>query len=464
MGARLSLGWCGLLTACIGTLDGQVTSAPVDAPPADAVTPATERVVCERLTCDDGNPCTDDGCAPQVGCWFDPHLRACDDGDRCTAGEHCRAGICQGGHPGACDAEADPCQGVPPESWIVETVDAYGDSGEYASLAIDAGGTTYIGYHSESRGALMLAHRPPGGAWVLEVVAPEVGYAPFSTLVLDQGAPGLVYSSAFHYELRCATLGAEGTWVLETLAETSSPWTQPAAAVDTLGTLHVLDAPAFHRVRHLTRSAGGAVTETEIGDDTWIWDGNLAADGQGGVHTAFVESLILSPTSWLARVWYGRTSAATGWVQELAFELPFAGTFVPTRRAVAVDEGGAPHLLHLEFGGNVLRHLRRGPTGTWEAAVVDGQGVGQAFAAAHRGGVFMAAYDHLDAQELRFAWRRNDGTYATEVADAHPGFTDGSAFDAVSLSVDLDGRPRVAYRETHQRDLRLASRCAAVAP
>ncbi|MCO4763681.1 MAG: SMP-30/gluconolactonase/LRE family protein [Myxococcales bacterium] len=46
--------------------------------------------------CDDGNPCTKDGCHPLKGCSHLPALegRTCDDGSKCTSGEVCDAGQC----------------------------------------------------------------------------------------------------------------------------------------------------------------------------------------------------------------------------------------------------------------------------------------------------------------------------------------------------------------------------------
>ncbi|MFH1531578.1 MAG: hypothetical protein ABIK09_12695 [Pseudomonadota bacterium] len=48
------------------------------------------------LACDDGNPCTDDGCAPQSGCVHTPNDAPCDDGEACTPTDSCLEGICTG--------------------------------------------------------------------------------------------------------------------------------------------------------------------------------------------------------------------------------------------------------------------------------------------------------------------------------------------------------------------------------
>ncbi len=78
--------------------------------------------VCETLVCEDGNPCTTDGCDPATGCRYTPNNQACDDGDPCTVGDNCLQGECAGVQEPACDCtvdadcealdDGDPCTGV----------------------------------------------------------------------------------------------------------------------------------------------------------------------------------------------------------------------------------------------------------------------------------------------------------------------------------------------------------------
>ncbi len=48
------------------------------------------------LSCNDGNPCTDDSCDPDAGCQFTPNAASCDDGNACTEDDACAAGQCLG--------------------------------------------------------------------------------------------------------------------------------------------------------------------------------------------------------------------------------------------------------------------------------------------------------------------------------------------------------------------------------
>ncbi len=60
------------------------------------------------LTCDDGNPCTDDSCDPTGGCHHANNTSACDDSSACTSGDLCSDGSCQPGTPITCD-DGDGC-------------------------------------------------------------------------------------------------------------------------------------------------------------------------------------------------------------------------------------------------------------------------------------------------------------------------------------------------------------------
>ncbi len=62
----------------------------------------------QALVCNDGNPCTDDSCAPEVGCQFLANADPCSDENACTEGDGCVAGWCKPGAPLDCD-DGDPC-------------------------------------------------------------------------------------------------------------------------------------------------------------------------------------------------------------------------------------------------------------------------------------------------------------------------------------------------------------------
>jgi hypothetical protein len=55
------------------------------------------------VSCDDGNPCTDDACDPVSGCVHTNNTAPCSDGNACTVGDACSGGACVPGAPASCD-------------------------------------------------------------------------------------------------------------------------------------------------------------------------------------------------------------------------------------------------------------------------------------------------------------------------------------------------------------------------
>jgi len=64
----------------------------------------------QEVNCNDGNPCTDDSCNPEVGCEHTDNQAPCNDGDVCTTADQCAQGACAGGLPLECNDD-DVCNG-----------------------------------------------------------------------------------------------------------------------------------------------------------------------------------------------------------------------------------------------------------------------------------------------------------------------------------------------------------------
>ena len=61
-----------------------------------------------EVSCDDNNSCTTDQCSPATGCVHLPLDGLCDDGDACTAGDHCEGATCVASGYVPCD-DGNPC-------------------------------------------------------------------------------------------------------------------------------------------------------------------------------------------------------------------------------------------------------------------------------------------------------------------------------------------------------------------
>jgi len=64
--------------------------------------------ISDPVSCNDGNPCTDDSCNPVSGCVHVFNNAPCNDGNSCTTGDACNGGTCQGGPPPNCN-DGNPC-------------------------------------------------------------------------------------------------------------------------------------------------------------------------------------------------------------------------------------------------------------------------------------------------------------------------------------------------------------------
>jgi len=90
------------------------------------------------LDCDDDNPCTKDSCEPASGCAWDAQAGPCSDGDLCTVGDACAGGVCVAGPAADCDdgigctvdscIPASGCQNVPLDAYCVDQNDCTQDS------------------------------------------------------------------------------------------------------------------------------------------------------------------------------------------------------------------------------------------------------------------------------------------------------------------------------------------------
>jgi hypothetical protein len=91
----------------------------------------------DERDCDDDNPCTDDFCDPVRGCVHDESSTGCDDGDPCTANDVCHARVCLPGPPVDCD-DGNPCttDSCDPERGCVHTDSVAGcDDGDACTVA-----------------------------------------------------------------------------------------------------------------------------------------------------------------------------------------------------------------------------------------------------------------------------------------------------------------------------------------
>ncbi len=120
----------------------------VELPPVLDATPDLGPPPC---TCNDGDPCTVDGCDASGGCQTTPAPTGtpCDDGNLCTVGESCTSGTCGGGEPKDCEdgklcttATCEPAKGclttIIPDGTLCDDLSS-GTSGDVCALGVCVG-------------------------------------------------------------------------------------------------------------------------------------------------------------------------------------------------------------------------------------------------------------------------------------------------------------------------------------
>jgi hypothetical protein len=88
------------------------------------------------VNCNDGNGCTNETCDAAIGCVHEPNGEACDDGDLCTTGDQCQKGQCAAGGIADCDdgnpCTKDGCQLV--EGCVYEPTDSLCNDGDACTI------------------------------------------------------------------------------------------------------------------------------------------------------------------------------------------------------------------------------------------------------------------------------------------------------------------------------------------
>ncbi len=130
----------------------------------------------------------------------------------------------------------------------------------------------------------------------------------------------------------------------------------------------------------------------------------------------------------------------------IAQGLAGANNLGPLAYALALDASGAPHVAYWDGTEGMLRHGVRNSGGTWSLEDV-GSSSGSAIGLAVDGaGRVHVAYRDDAAKSLVYTVKESGTWSAPETVDLAGGVgAYGDIEDSVSLAVDANGRPRIAY-------------------
>jgi len=138
--------------------------------------------------------------------------------------------------------------------WSSVAVDTAGNTGLYASLALDPWGESHLSYHDRTTHALRYAARS-GGTWTVETVVSPVGDGCDNSLVMGpDGEPYIAFRESDSGELRFARRSGGG-WSSELVVAGSGVGLGCSLALDSQGRPHIAYYDGSTGIGYATRSS-----------------------------------------------------------------------------------------------------------------------------------------------------------------------------------------------------------------
>ncbi len=379
-------------------------------------------------------------------------------------------------------------------AWQKTVIDSQGTVGLYTSLALGRDGFPYISYMDVSSGDLRVAmpNRPDTDlAWHTERVGSQSGVTDDGTVSLamrpsDRAAIAYTYGCPYGSCIGYATQ-FEGGWRFTTV-DSSKEVREVALAVGADDKPHLAYkigdySDHFREIYHATENSG-AWSRTLIATNAVSGRFPIAVDAAGAPHVAWDSLSGIRYARWEGQKWLTEAvTSGSGWLridltmavsgsgaphllyEDLHYYKTGAGLWARQSqwsnwgRSIAVDAYGRPHIAAYE-GGRLVYSRWTGQR--WEQEVVDPEGnlynYAQTSIAVDRAGRAHIAYAS-DSGELRYAvwtgirWER----YTV-------GSLDTWYTIYLSLALDSQGLPRIAYLGSESKAIMYAWASGTLAP
>jgi hypothetical protein len=331
-----------------------------------------------------------------------------------------------------------PAEAQAPPTFTLETIDSDGDTGRYASIAIDPDGAPHVGYYDSTRRILRYAHRTESG-WSHEDVVVINDQWGLSFALRADGTPFFTFIQTGAMSAMRAVTG----WRVEFVGGCNGPSSTALAAASD-GSMHACV---------LGSCSGGSY----YGSVDYATYGNGWTQSNVARYLAFPLHGTISiaarnasdPHISLSDVYSETVShfqkSGDLWVRE---------TIGPgTSNSIALDAAGVPYVALYDKVARALKLGVRGPQG-WSVELVDGDGdVGSScdLAIGVDGTLHIAYYDATHG-DLKYAMQPPGATQWTIQVVA----SEGDVGSSVGIAVDAKRNVHIAFYDRSNGDLEYA--------
>lgn len=333
--------------------------------------------------------------------------------------------------------------GAPALGWQIEIADP--DGASVPSLALDAQGRPHVAYGGNLAGTYEYGLKyawHDGSAWQIEMVDEDISPGWENSLIIDPlGDPHIAYHDP-HEALMYAHYYS-GSWHVQQVETGGDVGEKAVLDLDSANLPHIASWDyTNHRIRYARRSGPDWELETVVtfvgtGSTTSLW---FALDAADQPHICYYDYD-------LTLLRYARKVGGV-WQSETVDPEEHRGHDC----SLVVDAQGYPRI---SYRGDGLMYARYDGS-TWRRTQVDndwgaGYGISLALDGHGRSHIAYGVQDYPDP-ELRYAYF--DGfDWQIESVDTA---AESSRFEWMSLAMDAENQPHVAYQDLQPNDLKYA--------
>ena len=321
--------------------------------------------------------------------------------------------------------------------FVHETVSAFGATGLYTSLVLDARGNPHISFDVQTGDDVVYAVKT-GSTWTIEVADATGNVGTYTSLALDaQGNPHISYLDVTNSDLKHAAKSGS-SWTVETVDALGNVGVYTSIALEAGGNPRV----AYYDATNLDlkyAAKNGLLWTIETVEATGIVGSyaSLAIDAQGNPHVSYYDDTNddLKHAVKNGGSWTLETVDATGNVGQYT--------------SIALDSQGNPRVSYYDATNGDLKFAAKSGS-SWTIETIDAPGtVGQhtALALDGQGNARVCYYDNVN-DDLKYA-AKSGSSWSSETVDAL-----GNVGQYASLALDAQGNPRISYHDITNLDLK----------